>query len=100
MKLASFAWIKLGSILLITSLTTSCVNTQKAIYFNGLNDGTITSQTPVPESLIQKNDLLSISVTSLNPEASAIFNSPNISVSIIQVFQIQLMEIMSCWVTW
>ena len=79
MKLASFGWIKLGSVLLITSMMTACVNTQKAIYFNGLKDGTITSQTPVPESLIQKNDLLSISVSSLNPEASAIFNSPNIS---------------------
>jgi len=59
--------------------TTACVNTRKAIYFDGLNDATISSNTPIPESIIQKNDLLSISVSSLNPEASAIFNIPNVS---------------------
>jgi polysaccharide export outer membrane protein len=31
------------------------------------------------EPLIQKNDILSISVSSLNPEASKIFNAPNIT---------------------
>ena len=80
MKYYNLPWKNLCWIVLISVIATSCVNTRKAIYFNGLNDGTITSQTPVPESVIQKNDLLSISVTSLNPEASAIFNSPNISV--------------------
>ncbi|MCC7400753.1 MAG: polysaccharide biosynthesis/export family protein [Chitinophagaceae bacterium] len=54
-----------------------CVSTKKAIYFNGLGDGTITSSTPIPETVIGKNDLLSITVSSLNPEASAIFNTPN-----------------------
>jgi polysaccharide export outer membrane protein len=38
----------------------------------------VSSKTPVPESIIQRNDLLSISVSSLNPEASYIFNAPNI----------------------
>jgi polysaccharide export outer membrane protein len=64
---------------LITFFFASCVNTRKAIYFNGLSDGTITSNTPVPETVIGKNDVLNISVTSLNPDASAIFNIPNIS---------------------
>jgi polysaccharide biosynthesis/export protein len=64
---------------LLTLFTTGCINTRTATYFNGVNDRTISSNTPIPESLIQKNDLLSISVSSLNPEASAVFNSPNIS---------------------
>src|SRR6185295_4677396 len=58
-------------------LTTSCVNTRKATYFNGVNETTLSSNTPIPESKIQKNDLLSIYISSLNPEASAFFNGPN-----------------------
>jgi polysaccharide biosynthesis/export protein len=55
----------------------SCVDTRQATYFNGVNDGTITTQTPVPESIIRPNDLLSITVTSLNATATEIFNTPN-----------------------
>ncbi|HYM93204.1 MAG TPA: polysaccharide biosynthesis/export family protein [Chitinophagaceae bacterium] len=80
MKFCHISFRSLGLLVLITLMATACVSTRKAIYFNGLNDGTITSQTPVPEPVIQKNDLLSILVTSLNPEASAIFNSQNISI--------------------
>ena len=58
-------------------LLTSCVDTRKAIYFNGVNDGTIAVNIPVPESVIQKNDILSIAVTSLNAAATEIFNTPN-----------------------
>lgn len=57
--------------------TVSCVDTRKATYFNGVNDGTIAANTPVPESIIQKNDILSITVTSLNAAATEIFNNPN-----------------------
>lgn len=77
MKLAN----SLGLISLIAAtillLATSCVDTRKATYFNGVNDGTTTVNIPVPESIIRKNDILSISVTSLNPEATEIFNNPN-----------------------
>jgi len=45
-------------------------------YFNGIKEGPIESNTPVPESVIQKNDILSISVSSLSEDASKIFNSP------------------------
>lgn len=62
----------------IVVFMTSCVNTRKATYFDGLKDGIITSNTQVPETVIEKNDLLSISVSSLNQEASAIFNTPNV----------------------
>jgi len=57
----------------------SCGNTKNATYFNGIKDGNIQSNTPFPESVIQKSDILSITVSSLNPEASAVFNSPNSS---------------------
>lgn len=64
-------------LVVMTLAVTSCINTRKAIYFNGLNDGIITSNTPVPETVIEKNDLLNISISSLNPDASAIFNTTN-----------------------
>ena len=58
-------------------LTTSCVNTRKATYFNNLTDSTAFVNMPVPKSTIQPNDILSITVSSLNPEATQIFNTPN-----------------------
>lgn len=62
--------------LLIVSLLvfSSCVSTKKSIYFPEAVDGRISSQTVVPESIIQKNDILSIVVSSPNPEATAMFN--------------------------
>ena len=56
----------------------SCVNTRKATYFNNLQNSESIDQDPDPN--IQKGDLLSINVSSLNPEATAIFNAPNQSV--------------------
>jgi polysaccharide export outer membrane protein len=55
----------------------SCVNTQKVVYFNNIQDTTLLNAGTSIESVIQKNDLLSINVSSLNPEASLIFNMPN-----------------------
>lgn len=58
-------------------LMTSCVNTRNATYFNDL--GNTTNTIPqIPESYIQNNDILSINVTSLNPEATEIYNTPNV----------------------
>lgn len=65
--------------ILTSWLLSSCVDTRKATYFNGMGDGNIITKIPVPESVIHKNDLLSISVTSPNPEATAMFNTPNTS---------------------
>ena len=53
----------------------SCTNTKKVTYFSGLQNDTINSVNIVPDPVIQNNDLLSISVGSLNPEASVIFNA-------------------------
>lgn len=55
----------------------SCIDTRQATYFNGVKDGTIDTKTPVPESIIRPNDLLSINVTSLNATATEFFNTPN-----------------------
>lgn len=57
----------------------SCVNTKNAIYFNDIPDTVIKSTVENLEPVLRKNDLLSISVTSLNSEASIIFNTPNLS---------------------
>ncbi len=69
------------SILLLVLLiaTASCVNTRNAVYFSGQGDTTLVTQLQSLEYPIQANDLLSISVSSLNPDASIIFNTPNIS---------------------
>src|ERR1700676_5561273 len=53
-------------------------NTKKIVYFDGIHDVTLkTKFPPNVESPIQLNDLLSITVSSANPAASAIFNAPN-----------------------
>ncbi|MBK8089867.1 MAG: polysaccharide biosynthesis/export family protein [Chitinophagaceae bacterium] len=64
-------------------LSASCVDTKNVAYFNTVTETTIASKIPVPESVIQKNDLLSITVSSLNPEATAIFNPANASANTI-----------------
>jgi polysaccharide export outer membrane protein len=61
----------------------SCVNSQKLVYFNGSTKSFKTATNLTVEAPIQKNDLLSISVNSLNPEASMLFNVPNISATAI-----------------
>src|SRR6516225_6517614 len=58
-------------------LSVSCVNTKKIVYFNNVQDTTLKSTDVNIESVIQKNDLLNITVSSLNPEASLVFNLPN-----------------------
>jgi polysaccharide export outer membrane protein len=52
------------------------VNTKKATYFSDQRNGSFEAPA-VPKLIIQANDLLSISVSSLNPEASAVFNQAN-----------------------
>ncbi|MGN6493969.1 MAG: polysaccharide biosynthesis/export family protein [Agriterribacter sp.] len=61
---------------------TSCVNTKEAAYFYGIQDTTILSKYGgVPQPVINPNDILSISVSSANPEADIQFNSPNTMVT-------------------
>jgi len=60
-------------------LGSSCVNSKKAVYFSGQGDTTLLSDVLVKDYPIQNNDILSITINSLNPEASSIFNTPNVS---------------------
>jgi polysaccharide biosynthesis/export protein len=60
---------------------TSCVNTRKATYFNDIADTAMIAATNIPEPVINPNDLLSISVSSLDPQSTAIFNTPNLPAS-------------------
>jgi polysaccharide export outer membrane protein len=54
----------------------SCVDTRKAVYFNNITDSNIPAATKDLEPVIQQNDIIAIHVSSLNPEASLIFNTP------------------------
>lgn len=55
----------------------SCVNTRKAAYFNNLNDTTLAAVKLDFEPVIQKNDMLQINVSALNPAEAAMYNLPN-----------------------
>lgn len=64
--------------LCIVTFNFSCIDSRKATYFNDTRDANIVpSLADTLSPLIQKNDILSISITSLNAEASAIFNISN-----------------------
>ncbi len=61
----------------IIALLTSCGNVKNATYFNQ-NTVQITSNSYENlEPILQKNDLLSITVSSINPEAAEMFNLSN-----------------------
>jgi Periplasmic protein involved in polysaccharide export len=68
--------------ILFIFLVSSCATQKGVNYFPEIKDETIANKMPVPEPTIQINDILSIIVTSSNPEASAIFNAPNESTNI------------------
>lgn len=68
------------SLLLMLLFLSSCYNTSKLVYFNDAIKDNYQAATPI-EPTIQKDDLLSINVNSLNPEASVVFNAPNLSAS-------------------
>ncbi|MDE3235444.1 MAG: polysaccharide biosynthesis/export family protein [Bacteroidota bacterium] len=63
--------------LLVITIPYACINTQKTTYFNNAADTILVEGTRPSEALIQKKDILSISINSLNQDASAIFNTTN-----------------------
>lgn len=73
--------MKSVSVLIIAGLymifNSSCTNTKKITYFRDLKDTSFISRLDATDFIIQNNDILSISITSLNAEASAIFNTTN-----------------------
>ena len=59
----------------------SCSNTRKLVYFNNVGNNTFTDVSTGNNMLIASNDILSITISSLNPDASAIFNPDKQSVT-------------------
>lgn len=55
----------------------ACTNTKEAKYFSSTSSTEFVKNHEALQPVIQKNDLLSISVSSLNPSASEIFNVHN-----------------------
>jgi polysaccharide export outer membrane protein len=71
------------ALVILAAILPGCSNTEKLVYFNNVQDQVIKGNTVTGEPLIQKNDILSITVSSLNADASAIFNAPNNSINTI-----------------
>jgi len=59
------------------NVLSSCVDTRKVAYFNDVQDSIRIASQAGLEPVIQKKDILSISVSSLSNEATIIFNAPN-----------------------
>jgi len=57
----------------------SCVNSRKVVLFNELNQESIQSKVENLEPVIQKNDLLNITVSSLSADASVLFNKQTVT---------------------
>jgi polysaccharide export outer membrane protein len=64
-------FFRLSSMVAIVGVS-SCVDLKKAVYFNDTYNQEIASAISNLEPVIQKNDLLSISVTSLLPAATEV----------------------------
>ena len=60
-------------------LGTACTNMKRATYFYDTSDSTfLSTNTESLEPVLRENDLLSISVSSVNPEAAEMFNVSNV----------------------
>jgi polysaccharide export outer membrane protein len=69
--------IKVAFLISIVMYCSSCVDTKKATYFNNLEEtALVPRREDTISTVIQKNDILNITISSLNAEASAIFNMP------------------------
>src|SRR5688572_28653226 len=68
-----------GILLPVIFLCASCGSTREGVYFSDLKDTQTFAMTPVPESIIHNNDILSITIADLNPEATAFLNPSNSS---------------------
>ena len=59
-------------------MVSSCVNTKKTTYFNDIQNGVYKTAYDAPLPVIHKNDLLGIYVSSLNADATQIYNAPSL----------------------
>lgn len=65
------------TVIIALCFLSSCANQKSAIYFDKVAQGGFTSPTEDLEPIIQKNDLLSITVSSPNATAAELFNQQN-----------------------
>ncbi len=63
--------------LILIFVLISCGSNKQVAYFDNIQSGTIPAPTTNVDVPIQRNDILSISINSLNPEATAVFNTSN-----------------------
>jgi len=61
----------------IVLLNMSCISSRKTVYFYDVKDTTFLQSNREVQTPIHENDILSISISSLNAEASAVFNTTN-----------------------
>ncbi|MET3880404.1 polysaccharide export outer membrane protein [Chitinophaga sp. OAE865] len=66
-------------LLCLSCLFTSCVSTKNAVYFNDVRDTVLLPSDSSLDPRIQKNDILQINVSSLNPEDVIIYNVSNMT---------------------
>jgi len=76
-----FCLLVLIVMLFSSFLLSACVNTKGVTYFNNIPNSILTDSAYSLDPIIQKGDLLSISVTSLSPDVTTIFNAPNTPVT-------------------
>lgn len=69
------------SCLIIAITASSCGSSQKIAYFNDLQDSAVIRSGGGLEPIIQKKDILSISVSSRSMEATAVMNAPNLPIT-------------------
>lgn len=69
--------ILIGTAVFGVLLFTSCGSTKNATYFNNISSKSFKTEIEELEPIIQKNDLLSITVRSINAEATELFNQQN-----------------------
>jgi polysaccharide biosynthesis/export protein len=69
---------------ILACFLSSCVGSKPVQYFNGALDTTILQSVSIPEPIIQIGDLLSITIFSDNPEATAIYNQAGVNSAPVQ----------------
>lgn len=70
-----------GCLLFMTLFDVSCTSTRKVAYFSDVQDSLRIISKAGLEPVIQKKDILSITVSSLSNEATIIFNTPNLPIT-------------------
>ena len=73
--------IYLSFCILFAVFLTSCINTKRIAYFNDVKDSSLIASKSGLEPVIQKKDILSISVSSLSKDATVLFNMPNLPIT-------------------